>query len=113
MARTVVAVTRPPCGTTGQVHSSPMYARNAPAPPRGSTAVPRSKSVRSTAPSLPTGCADRLRYNVPPMTSDAIALVTEFCAAFGNGKTPAELVEYFTPAAVYDNIPVDPALGHA
>ena len=46
------------------------------------------------------------------MTTDAIALVTEFCAAFGNGKKPAELVEYFTADAVYHNIPVDPAVGH-
>ena len=45
------------------------------------------------------------------MTSDATAIVTEFCAAFGNGKTPAELVEYFTPDAVYHNIPVDPVTG--
>jgi limonene-1,2-epoxide hydrolase len=46
------------------------------------------------------------------MTTDAIALVTEFCAAFGSGKKPAELVEYFTDDAVYHNIPVDPAVGH-
>jgi len=44
--------------------------------------------------------------------TDAISLVTEFCAAFGNGKTPAELVDYFTDDAVYHNIPVDPAVGH-
>jgi len=46
------------------------------------------------------------------MTDDAIALVTEFCAAFGNGKKPDEIVEYFTADAVYHNIPVDPAVGH-
>ena len=45
------------------------------------------------------------------MTNDATALVTEFCAAFGNGKTPAELLDYFTDDAVYHNIPVDPAVG--
>ncbi len=44
--------------------------------------------------------------------TDAISIVTEFCAAFGNGKTPAELVDYFTDDAVYHNIPVDPAVGH-
>jgi limonene-1,2-epoxide hydrolase len=49
---------------------------------------------------------------VVAMTTDAISLVTEFCAAFGNGKTPAELVDYFTDDAVYHNIPVDPAVGH-
>jgi limonene-1,2-epoxide hydrolase len=46
------------------------------------------------------------------MTTDAIALVTEFCAAFGKGEKPAELLEYFTDDAVYHNIPVDPAVGH-
>jgi limonene-1,2-epoxide hydrolase len=46
------------------------------------------------------------------MTKDATALVSEFCAAFGNGKTPADLLEYFTDDAVYHNIPVDPAVGH-
>ena len=46
------------------------------------------------------------------MTNDPTALVSEFCAAFGNGKTPAELVEYFADDAVYHNIPVDPAVGH-
>jgi limonene-1,2-epoxide hydrolase len=46
------------------------------------------------------------------MTNDATALVSEFCAAFGNGKTPADLLEYFTDDAVYHNIPVDPAVGH-
>ena len=46
------------------------------------------------------------------MTNDPTALVAEFCAAFGNGKTPAELVDYFTDDAVYHNIPVDPAVGH-
>jgi len=45
------------------------------------------------------------------MTNDPTAVVSEFCAAFGNGKTPAELVEYFTADAVYHNIPVDPAVG--
>ena len=41
IARTVVAVTRPPWGTTGQFHSSPMKARYAPSPvARRSTAVP-------------------------------------------------------------------------
>ena len=58
------------------------------------------------------GCDSRLRYNVAAMTTDATALVTEFCAAFGNGKTPAELVDYFAEDAVYHNIPVDPAVGH-
>jgi limonene-1,2-epoxide hydrolase len=58
------------------------------------------------------GCDNRLRYMVGTMTTDATALVTEFCAAFGNGKTPAELVDYFTDDAVYHNIPVDPAVGH-
>jgi limonene-1,2-epoxide hydrolase len=46
------------------------------------------------------------------MTNDPTAVVSEFCAAFGNGKTPAELVDYFTDDAVYHNIPVDPAVGH-
>ena len=46
------------------------------------------------------------------MTSDATALVTEFCAAFGDGKTPDELLAYFADDAVYHNIPVDPAVGH-
>jgi limonene-1,2-epoxide hydrolase len=49
---------------------------------------------------------------VAAMTSDAIALVTEFCAAFGDGKKPDELVAYFADDAVYHNIPVDPAVGH-
>jgi limonene-1,2-epoxide hydrolase len=43
--------------------------------------------------------------------TDAISLVTEFCAAFGNGKTPAELVDYFTDDAVYHNIPIAPVSG--
>jgi len=46
------------------------------------------------------------------MINDPTAVVSEFCAAFGNGKTPAELVDYFTEDAVYHNIPVDPAVGH-
>jgi limonene-1,2-epoxide hydrolase len=46
------------------------------------------------------------------MTQDATALVQEFCDAFGKGKAPAELVEYFAEDAVYHNIPVDPAVGH-
>ena len=46
------------------------------------------------------------------MTNDPTAVVSEFCAAFGNGKTPADLLEYFTDDAVYHNIPVDPAVGH-
>ena len=45
------------------------------------------------------------------MTTDATALVREFCAAFGKGATPAELVDYFTDDAVYHNIPVEPAIG--
>ena len=46
------------------------------------------------------------------MTQDAAALVREFCDAFGKGASPADLVEYFTPDAVYHNIPVEPAVGH-
>jgi limonene-1,2-epoxide hydrolase len=46
------------------------------------------------------------------MTTDATALVTEFCAAFGSGKSPRELVAYFAEDAVYHNIPVEPAVGH-
>ena len=45
------------------------------------------------------------------MTTDATALVLEFCDAFGKGATPNELVEYFTDDAVYHNIPVEPAVG--
>ena len=45
------------------------------------------------------------------MTTDAKALVLEFCDAFGKGKTPAELVDYFADDAVYHNIPVEPAVG--
>jgi limonene-1,2-epoxide hydrolase len=45
------------------------------------------------------------------MTTDATALVTEFCAAFGSGKSPRELVAYFAEDAVYHNIPVDPVTG--
>ena len=45
------------------------------------------------------------------MTQDAMALVSEFCDAWGKGATPSELVEYFTEDAVYHNIPVDPAVG--
>jgi len=46
------------------------------------------------------------------MADNALDLVTEFCAAWGKGATPAELVEYFTDDAVYHNIPVEPAIGH-
>ena len=46
------------------------------------------------------------------MTDDATALVLDFCNAFGAGKSPTELVDYFTDDAVYHNIPVDPAVGH-
>jgi limonene-1,2-epoxide hydrolase len=45
------------------------------------------------------------------MTTDAIALVLEFCEAFGKGSAPTDLVEYFTDDAVYHNIPVEPAVG--
>jgi limonene-1,2-epoxide hydrolase len=45
------------------------------------------------------------------MTTDAKALVLEFCDAFGKGKTPVELVDYFADDAVYHNIPVEPAVG--
>jgi len=45
------------------------------------------------------------------MTTDATALVLEFCEAFGKGSAPADLVEYFTDDAVYHNIPVEPAVG--
>ena len=45
------------------------------------------------------------------MTTDATALVLEFCAAWGKGATPSELVEWFTEDAVYHNIPVEPAVG--
>jgi limonene-1,2-epoxide hydrolase len=45
------------------------------------------------------------------MTTDAKALVLEFCDAFGKGKTPTELVDYFADDAVYHNIPVEPAVG--
>jgi limonene-1,2-epoxide hydrolase len=44
--------------------------------------------------------------------TDALSIVTEFCAAFGAGKSPDELVAYFAEDAVYHNIPVDPAVGH-
>ena len=46
------------------------------------------------------------------MTTDAKALVLEFCEAFGKGSTPTELVDYFADGAVYHNIPVEPAVGH-
>jgi limonene-1,2-epoxide hydrolase len=46
------------------------------------------------------------------MTTDATALVLEFCEAWGKGATPAELVEWFTEDAVYHNIPVEHAVGH-
>jgi limonene-1,2-epoxide hydrolase len=46
------------------------------------------------------------------MSTDAKALVLEFCQAFTNGATPTALVEYFTEDAVYHNIPVEPAVGH-
>jgi limonene-1,2-epoxide hydrolase len=45
------------------------------------------------------------------MTTDATALVLEFCEAFGKGAAPTDLVEYFTDDAVYHNIPVEPAIG--
>jgi|SRR3954462_4971115 limonene-1,2-epoxide hydrolase len=45
------------------------------------------------------------------MTTDATALVQEFCDAFGKGATPNEIVDYFTEDAVYHNIPVEPAVG--
>ena len=45
------------------------------------------------------------------MTTDATALVLEFCEAWGKGATPSELVEWFTEDAVYHNIPVEPAVG--
>jgi limonene-1,2-epoxide hydrolase len=45
------------------------------------------------------------------MTTDATALVLEFCEAFGKGSAPTDLVEYFTDDAVYHNIPVEPAIG--
>jgi limonene-1,2-epoxide hydrolase len=45
------------------------------------------------------------------MTTDATALVLEFCEAFGKGAAPADLVEFFTDDAVYHNIPVEPAVG--
>jgi len=45
------------------------------------------------------------------MTTDATALVLEFCEAFGKGSAPTDLVEYFTDDAVYHNIPVEPAVG--
>jgi limonene-1,2-epoxide hydrolase len=44
-------------------------------------------------------------------TNEALDLVLQFCAAFGKGATPAELVEYFADDAVYHNIPVEPAVG--
>jgi len=44
--------------------------------------------------------------------SDAIDLVQRFCDAFGKGLAPDELLEFFTPDAVYHNIPVDPVHGH-
>jgi limonene-1,2-epoxide hydrolase len=45
------------------------------------------------------------------MTTDAKALVLEFCDAFGKGSAPTDLVDYFTEDAVYHNIPVEPAVG--
>src|SRR6476646_7386909 len=44
--------------------------------------------------------------------SNAIELVQRFCDAFGKGLTPEEVIEFFTPDAVYHNIPVDPVTGH-
>jgi limonene-1,2-epoxide hydrolase len=44
--------------------------------------------------------------------SDAIDLVQRFCDAFGKGASPDEIIEFFTPDAVYHNIPVDPVHGH-
>src|SRR6476469_5140493 len=43
--------------------------------------------------------------------NEALDLVLRFCDAFGKGKTPAELVDYFADDAVYHNIPVEPAVG--
>jgi len=45
------------------------------------------------------------------MTDSASDLVLEFCAAFGKGATPTELVDYFADDAVYHNMPVEPAVG--
>jgi len=44
--------------------------------------------------------------------SDAIDLIQQFCDHWGKGATVDEIVDYFTPDAVYHNIPVDPAVGH-
>jgi limonene-1,2-epoxide hydrolase len=44
--------------------------------------------------------------------SDAIDLVQRFCDAFGKGVSAEELLEFFTPDAVYHNMPVDPVTGH-
>jgi len=45
----------------------------------------------------------------------AIDIVTDFCAAWtkldSNGNGLDELLGYFTPDAVYHNIPVDPVVG--
>jgi limonene-1,2-epoxide hydrolase len=45
------------------------------------------------------------------MADNASDLVLRFCAAFGAGATPDELVEYFADDAVYHNMPVEPAVG--
>jgi limonene-1,2-epoxide hydrolase len=45
------------------------------------------------------------------MADNPSEVVTQFCAAFGQGVAPSELVEYFADDAVYHNMPVDPAVG--
>jgi limonene-1,2-epoxide hydrolase len=44
--------------------------------------------------------------------SEALELVQRFCDAFGKGASAQDLLDYFTPDAVYHNIPVDPVHGH-
>jgi limonene-1,2-epoxide hydrolase len=44
------------------------------------------------------------------MTETPLELVRRFCAAWSDGDVDA-LGEYFTPDAVYHNIPIDPVTG--
>ncbi len=49
---------------------------------------------------------------MPDIPSDPDALVTQFCEQWATGDYDS-LIDYFAEDAIYHNIPMDPATGHA